>query len=101
MDVEFELRVKDMLRRFTDDFTGEDASFIMLLDYPLELKMSVTYPESTEAVVSTLNVESFDELENIVKGISQLNETEIEIPGVLGNMKLLSRREERKQEDDN
>ena len=101
MSIEFELRVKKMLRRFTDDFTDEDVSFIMLLDYPLTLSMSTTYPESTEKVETSSEIECFDDLEKIVKKISPLNEVEITIPTTLGNMKLLSRREERKQEDDN
>lgn len=82
--------IKDMLKKFTDDFSSVDVEFIADLDYPHTIEI-ITACVDEEDNISTRTVDDLEDLVELFKKFPVGIDYTVKIPSLTGVMTLKSR----------
>lgn len=82
--------IKDMLKKFTDDFSSVDVEFIADLDYPHTIEIITTCVDE-EDNISTRTVDDLEDLVELFKKFPVGIDYTVKIPSHTGVMTLKSR----------
>lgn len=82
------LKIKQMLSTFTDEYSSEDINFIKTLQYPKEIEVE------TNDLKYKVFVDDLEELSSLIKSLPLEEECVVRIQSIGGRMSLASRTSE-------